>query len=110
MTKTIRSTSLLAADLIASSPLGQQANFFNAGSAHVVDGVFYHLVLGALIRANIDHFVGSVGELIAHQAAKLARIDLVLAEEDASVASNRDNNGVFFVCVGHGLGIFNLRQ
>src|SRR5580698_9946436 len=50
--QTIWPTELLAADLIAFPSLRQQADFFNAGSAHIVDGVLDRFVLRALIRAN----------------------------------------------------------
>ena len=74
---------LLAADLIAFPSLRQQADFFNAGRAHIVDGVFNRLVLRARIRADINGLVSLVFKLIPHQAAKLRRIDLVLSEVPA---------------------------
>ena len=43
-----------------------------------------------------------------HQAAQLAGIDLVLAEEHAAVAGYRDHNGVVLVGIRHGGGVVHL--
>src|SRR5216684_6687265 len=84
--------------------VGDQANLVNAGGPHIVNHVLYQTVTRPGVALDIDHFVGLIGEQVLHFFRKLVGSDLQIAraQEYASIPSDRNQDGVFFVSRLHG--------